>query len=55
MAKKRYKYDFAKKKHSEKGVTSSVFAGISLGFSVLQPSVPLHFTGKAVCIWGLWD
>lgn len=30
MAKKRYKYAFAKQKHSSGGILSSIFAGISL-------------------------
>ena len=46
MAKKRYKYDFAKKKHSEKGVTSSVFAGISLGIFCIAAICSLAFHGK---------
>ena len=46
MAKKRYKYDFAKKKHSEKGVTSSVFAGIYLGIFCIAAICSLAFHGK---------
>ena len=46
MAGKRYKYDFAKKKHSPKGVISSVFAGISLGFFCIAAVASLIFHGK---------
>ena len=52
MAKKRYKYNFAKKKHSEKGVTSSVFAGISLGIFCIAAICSLAFHGKRRSVSG---
>lgn len=46
MAKKRYKYAFAKKKHSRKGIVSTVFAGISLGIFCVSSICSLVFRGK---------
>lgn len=46
MAKKRYKYNFAKKKHSVKGIISSILAGISLGLFCISSVCSLFFHGK---------
>lgn len=46
MAKKRYKYAFTKKKHSKLGITSSIFAGISLGLFCISSVCSLAFHGK---------
>lgn len=46
MAKKRYKYAFAQKRHSQKGITSTVFAGISLGIFCIASLCSLAFHGK---------
>ena len=46
MAVKRYKYSFTKQKHSEKGVVSTVLAGISLGLLLISAICSLCFHGK---------
>lgn len=46
MAKKRYKYAFSKKKHSTRGIISSVFAGISLGLFCIASISSLAVHGK---------
>lgn len=46
MAVKRYKYSFTKQKHSEKGIVSTVLAGISLGLLFLSAICSLCSHGK---------
>ena len=46
MARKRYKYNFAKKKHSARGMISSVLAGISLGLLAVSSVCSLAFHGN---------
>ena len=46
MAKKKYKYAFARQKHSQKGVISTVFAGVSLGLCGIASVCSLVFHGK---------
>lgn len=46
MAKKRYKYAFTRKKHSQKGITASVFAAVSLGLFCVSSLCSLAFHGK---------
>ena len=46
MAKKKYKYAFARQKHSQKGIISTVFAGLSLGLFGVSSLCSLVFHGK---------
>lgn len=46
MAKKRYKYAFAKRRHSQKGIVSSIFAGISFGLFCISALCSLAFHGN---------
>ncbi len=46
MAKKRYKYAFAKQKHAQKGIVSAWFAGMSFALFLIAGFVSLIFHGK---------
>lgn len=46
MAKKKYKYAFARQQHSQKGIISTVFAGVSLGIFCISSLCALIFHGK---------
>lgn len=46
MAKKRYKYAFAKQKHAQKGIVSSCFAGLSFTLFCISSFVSLVYHGK---------
>lgn len=46
MAGKRYKYAFTKKKHSVRGVLSSIFAAVSLGIFCISALCSLAFHGN---------
>ena len=54
MAKKKYKYAFARQKHSQKGVISTVFAGVSLGLFGIAAYAPWFFMVREACIWEPW-
>lgn len=53
MAKKRYRYSFAKRRHSAGGITSTVFAGVSLGLFCIACISSMVFHGKAGMYLGL--
>lgn len=53
MAKKKYKYAFARQKHSQKGVISTIFAGVSLGLFGISSLCSLSKGGMYLGAMGL--